>query len=229
METIAEIIEKLNLQKQNLEAEYGVNAYCSRSYNRCLRHIKFLEDKEALNEKLKDAHIKKELWNFEGEIPHYTEIENAISEGRNVFLWGTPGCGKTFSASAFLKVCVCKQESAQLVHGYHLEQSAKESLSFSNNRKDPLGDIINKQHLVIDDMGLEKPTEYIIKLLFQVLNDREESDLPTIMISNFDQQNLMKRFSSYTENTEYVGALVSRMFGNCEIINFTGADRRFSK
>ena len=227
METKEQILKELEEQKQTISEEYGVDAVYARSYIEIDRKIELLNNQDALNVKFAEANIKKNLWQFEGKIEHLNEIDIAVSEGKNVFIWGTPGCGKTFAASAFLRNKVYRNETCKLLHAYHLEQDVMKASSFSYIGKDPMKEATELKYLVIDDMGLEKPTEYVIKLLFQVLNDRETNDLTTIMISNFNQQDLFKRFSSYTENTAYVQALVSRMFGNCEIINFTGDDRRF--
>ena len=227
METKEQLIESLEKIKDEVKAEYGLDACFNQTYIRCERHIELLNNQEKLNEKFKNAKIKKNLWEFEGEVEHLDDIVRATEEGKNVFIWGNPGCGKTFAASAFLKQQICKMKTCKLLHAYHLEQDLWKSSSFSYDGKDPMKEAVETEYVVIDDMGLEKPTEYIIKLLFQVINDREDNGLTTIMISNFDQQNLVKRFSSYTENIEYVQALASRMFGNCEIINFTGSDRRF--
>lgn len=71
--------------------------------------------------------------------------------------------------------------------------------------------------LIIDDIHQEKGSEWVREQLFITVNYRYEQGLPTIVTSNFSIEDIAERYN---------GQIASRLIETCEIIEFTGEDRR---
>lgn len=194
------------------------------------KKLLFLQDKEQLEERFRNANITRRVWWNESEFvnPIKTQIENRIfnDDGTNIFLYGEPGVGKTWTVSEVLRDCVYDGKKVKIYHIYELETEVKKSWSFEHKQDDPLEEARNCEVLVLDDLGLERATDAMLKILFEIANKREDLMLPTIYISNFDKKKIFARFNELTNATEIVRAITSRMFGNCEVIEFSGTDKR---
>ena len=85
---------------------------------------------------------------------------------------------------------------------------------------DILEEASNKKFLIIDDLGAEKPTEYVRQATYYIINHREMHELPTFITTNFSMDHL-------DENID--PRISSRIAGMCEIIRMEGKDRRLEK
>ena len=74
--------------------------------------------------------------------------------------------------------------------------------------------------LIIDDLGAEKLTDFVRQVTYSIINEREIRMLPTIITSNFDLNEIDEMIDS---------RISSRIAGMCEILQFTGRDRRITK
>lgn len=85
---------------------------------------------------------------------------------------------------------------------------------------DLLDDVSNTPLLVVDDLGAEKPTEYVRQATYSLINHREMNLLPTFITSNFP-------LSYIDENID--PRISSRIAGMCDVIQLEGADRRLKR
>lgn len=83
-----------------------------------------------------------------------------------------------------------------------------------------LESISKMKYLIIDDLGAEKPTEYVRQATYYIINHREMHELPTFITTNFSLDYL---------NDNIDPRISSRISGMCEIIKMEGKDRRVSK
>ena len=67
--------------------------------------------------------------------------------------------------------------------------------------------------LVLDDLGAEKPSEWVVEKLFQVVNYRYNEMLPTIFTSNLSPEELENRIGERTVARIIEMAKVIRMVG----------------
>ncbi|WP_156894496.1 ATP-binding protein [Clostridium formicaceticum] len=79
--------------------------------------------------------------------------------------------------------------------------------------------------LVIDDLGKEYCSDWAATMLYDIINDRYESCLPTIVTTNYDDENLVDRLARKS-NYETAGAIVSRLHEMTMGITMNGEDRR---
>ena len=77
------------------------------------------------------------------------------------------------------------------------------------------------QHLVLDDLGAEKSSDWATQILYLIINERYENMRPIIITSNLTIKALGTKMGD--------DRLSSRINGMCEIILMDGPDRRKSK
>ena len=191
------------------------------------------KEKVILRKKFGIAHTLKDAW-FVDDAPHVQEMKDLLEEGKNIYVWGKPGVGKTFAASVLLQQKIADEIEERFVHFrllhiYDLEEEFRKSRRFDYEGDDPLMPAKMPTVLVLDDLGAEKPTEAMVNMLKRVLDYREERNLQTIFLSNFNKKDLVVRFNSLGADNKNVGAVSSRIDKNCRVIHIEGKDRRLEQ
>ncbi len=74
--------------------------------------------------------------------------------------------------------------------------------------------------LIIDDLGTEENSQYAMTVLYNLINQRANSNLPTIINTNLDKNALLNR---------YAERITSRLFGQYLPMVFPGRDIRMQK
>ena len=83
--------------------------------------------------------------------------------------------------------------------------------------------------LVIDDLGKETPSEWTIDRLYYIINDRYENMLPTIITTNYNQTDLIKRLTPKGGDSKTAAAVVSRLHECADVVSMIGEDWRARK
>lgn len=146
----------------------------------------------------------------------YAKNLNKMSDGYNsLILYGDYGTGKTHLAAAIVNYAIENYGTLCLFDTWagHLESI---KASWSGDR-DSLNRIKNVELLVIDDYGKDKPSDWNNEMLFEVVNHRYESNLPTIVTTNMTKEGFAHRVG------EAVYSRLCETFVGCE---FTGEDMR---
>ncbi len=144
--------------------------------------------------------------------------ENFSTKSSNLILTGAPGLGKTFLSSAIAKATIDKgfyvlYDSCQNI------LSRMEDAKFKNANED-FSDILQCELLIIDDLGAEFKTQFSESCIYNIINSRLISKLPTIISTNLSPSELA---DTYHER------IASRLLGEYKTILFLGTDIRFQK
>ncbi len=184
------------------------------------------EQQRKAAKRVSDAGVKPRFANAVTSHPLVSKylVEGAMREGRGLYIHGGVGSGKTYTASALARALVYEGESVVMTTSIDLLDEVKSSYgeSFSSQgtsrfRKCGV--------LIVDDLGKEGASSWVLTTLFQIINGRYESLLPTIVTSQYTLEGLERRMSRGGE-TETARAIVSRIRETCTPI-FTGrADKR---
>jgi len=134
-----------------------------------------------------------------------------------LILMGGYGCGKTHLAAAIANECVERGESVLFVvvpdlldhlraaFGPHSEEPFDER--FESVRSAPL--------LILDELGVQATTPWAQEKLYQIINYRYNSRLPTVITSNCTLEELDARIRSRLTDTDL-----------CQIVGITAGDFR---
>lgn len=145
------------------------------------------------------------------------EVAKAHPTGRNLYIWGNAGNGKTHLSVAIL------QKHAES----HRCAFWNTATLFSTLRQAAIGsadwpDLIRQDLLVIDDIGKVKPTDFIFQELYRVLEERWSNERGTIFTANHRPSEAVRRLA---DDAESQGALLSR-FGSGRVVEIRGPDKR---
>lgn len=154
-------------------------------------------------------------------------VEAIPKTGKGIYIHGAVGTGKTHIAYA-IKHHIEAQPGGwlrfwnvtDLLHAVRADFGKD-----ATDRRQPEQALIDesaggtKYLAILDDIGAEKPSEFVIETLYAIINGRYNKMLPTIFTSNCDLDQLAERIGERN---------ASRIAEMCQIVELTGADRRLA-
>lgn len=147
------------------------------------------------------------------------EAYRRARDGRGTYLWGLSGRGKTYAAAAAVRMAVMAGWGARLVTAKALLDAVK--AEWDGGEKGTIHRAERYRLLALDDLGVERPTEWAMETITGLIDARVASGLPTIVTSNFSLGELRDRWGGMPGMR-----IASRLGGACERIEVTGPDRR---
>lgn len=136
---------------------------------------------------------------------------------RDLVLTGSTGLGKTFLLHAMAERLIEKDVNVLIISAYRMLDILRRSY-FDNDQGS--SDLIEADVLMIDDLGSEPLMQNVtVEQLFNLLNERQIRDLPTVISTNLDMAKFRER---YTER------IASRLMDSrkCKVLNLLGKDIR---
>ena len=139
----------------------------------------------------------------------------------NLFLVGGPGLGKTFLSSCIAKTVseagfsVVYDTSASLFSSFEEEKFRKGE--DPEAAQDEVARYLTCDLLILDDLGTELVTSFVISALYTLLNTRLLRKKQTVISSNFSLDSL---------GAKYTPQIMSRLEGEYEMLTFFGKDIR---
>lgn len=116
-------------------------------------------------------------------IDRYIEKRDLMRrENIGLLLHGTPGGGKTFWAAALANAMIDHGSSAMITTVPRLASAMRQD--FEAGKARILEQVERVQFLVLDDVGIERQTEYMAEKLFEIIDARYRSRRPLIVTTN---------------------------------------------
>ncbi len=140
--------------------------------------------------------------------------------GLGYYFWGNVGAGKTYTA-AILANELMKRHFVEVLFLKMPEAVARIKKTFGAEKKSPDKDLFDKMRevemLILDDLGIEKVSDWLADEIYQVVEHRYSNNLPMIITSN---QSLSDIGQVYREQ------VASRLTQKTKSIHFTQTDKR---
>ena len=138
------------------------------------------------------------------------------SKNAGLVLWGDVGTGKTFFAACIANALIEQHVSVKMTNFSTILNDL-----FAENDKNKYLDRLNDHSLlIIDDLGIERGTEYALEQVYNVIDTRYKSGRPLIVTTNLTLDEL-KAPADIPHKRIY-----DRVLGMCVPVMFNGVNFR---
>lgn len=180
---------------------------------------------ELCHKKAKEIYDKKYYTEWVVDIPlKYRDIKTdnkmAVDNyGKNLFITGKSGVGKTILASLIAKECIKHKMPFQWLNYSAFIMELQNLYKFDNESPFEVAEKISRFDgvLILDDLGSEKLTDFVRQITYFLVNEREQRMLPIVITSNFSLEEIANQIDI---------RISSRIAGMCKAIKLSGKDRR---
>ena len=157
-------------------------------------------------------------------------VKKIESTKESCFVTGGCGTGKTHIAIGALKHFIqqlpcgyfqcypdIQVQEAEFITVPELLMKIRSCFSLNECEETIVKKYSNIPFLVLDDLGVEKTSEWALQTLYIIINNRYSNCLQTVITSNFSIEEISEKLGD---------RIASRVAGMCKIVKLTGKDRR---
>lgn len=164
---------------------------------------------------------------YESAKKYADKFDNYKEKGIGLLLSGTKGTGKTHLAAAITIELI--NQGTPVIMNTMINLLGKIKETYDGELKGTESSFLDLYStvdlLVIDDLGKERPNEWVLEKLYTIINARYENLLPVIVTTNYDIDRLRDRLT-VKGNAETAEAIVSRLNEICVGIEMNWEDWR---
>jgi DNA replication protein DnaC len=146
--------------------------------------------------------------------------EQMKTQGFGFYFWGNVGAGKTHTAAAIANELMEKKQVEVLFLSMP-EAVTRVKKTFDTELKGEDARLFDRMKevelLILDDLGVEKNSEWLTDQMYQIIDHRWKNKKPLIVTTNLSIEDL---------GMIYKPQVASRLCGCCKPIKFTNKDRR---
>lgn len=145
---------------------------------------------------------------------NYAEKWDEMKEGTGLLLWGGVGTGKTYAAACIVNELLDRGVPSMITSFPRILNSG------GYDKSEVASQMRNYELVVIDDLGVERDSEYALETVYMVIDERYKSGKPTIVTTNLTLERM--------ENPENIRQkrIYDRVLEMCVPICFSGKSRR---
>ena len=139
----------------------------------------------------------------------------------------TNGTGKTHIATAIANEL--RKQNTPIIFGTLTDLVEKYSKSYKEHTEIELTKLYTKVDLlIIDDLGIETMNDWMLSKLFVIVNERMKNELPIIITTNYELDQLKQRLSISNKVCETTNSIISRLYQICYRVECKGNDYRMN-
>lgn len=199
-------------------------------YRNTEKMIKEYQKRQRISENRRIGFPDREMqeWTFENDDLANEKITKAMKRyvehfpeffrgGKGLLLYGMPGGGKTYAACEVANALIDKGYSALVTNFARLTNVIQGRY---DDRQDYIDSLQDYQLLVIDDLGVERRSEYMQEMVFNIIDSRYRQKLPMIITTNLTMQEI--------KNPNNLGdsRIYDRIIERCFPVEVAGGNRR---
>lgn len=165
------------------------------------------------------------LKNAKRRVQEFVDLWPNAPEGKGLLFMGGCGVGKTHLAVAALLEIINSGKPGRLMFSNFQDLIQEIQASFdadtATTKAEIMRPILEADLLVLDELGSQKPTQFVHDILYYVINTRYNEERATIFTTNY-----YDRSADAKEETldQRIGTrLRSRLFEMAQVIEFAGA------
>lgn len=153
-------------------------------------------------------------------------IIRCLKDGTGLFLCGDVGTGKTHLSAAIVDYAA-RMKKRVIKNSFYILYTTTADLiadvinSFSQDKtsKQIYDKYKDATLLILDELGVERQTEFSREIIYQIVNYRYSNKLATLYLSNLNDRELSEKIGK---------RIVSRIYERCVGVKLTGKDYRIN-
>lgn len=156
-------------------------------------------------------------------------FEKAKEKGLGIMFIGNYGVGKTHLACSIAIELI--NNGIPVIYGSSISLLGKIRETYESNINTNEWQLLdlysNTDLLIIDDLGKEKPSEWVLEKLYYIINQRYENLKPVVITTNYNIDELINRLTT-KNNSSTAEAIISRLNEMCTGVFVNDKDYRKS-
>lgn len=168
---------------------------CSKYYNRKMDSCSYLKQSGVPKRYLKCS-FKNFIVNNEQIKKVVSDLKNITNVNDSILITGRAGCGKTH-----LAVALMREQSLKTIRRawfYNVTEILIDLRSVynkdGNSEKEMFEKFFTNDILIIDDIGAEKVSDYVVQSWYRIIDHRYSACLPTVYTTNLSMPEIGVRF-----------------------------------
>ena len=142
-----------------------------------------------------------------------------LSKNIGLLLWGEVGTGKTYFAACIANALVENCVSVKMTNF----STILNDLFYENDKNQYIDRLNNHNLLIIDDLGIERDTEYALEQVYNIIDARYKSNKPLIVTTNLTIAEIKNPIDTANKR------IYDRVLEMCVPVKFDGENFRQQK
>lgn len=148
-------------------------------------------------------------------LNYLNNFEKMKENGQGLLMWGDVGTGKSYTAACIANGLLSKNRPVVMISIIKLVE-----LSGNESFEDAINNMCKADLLIIDDLGAERSTDYVLEKVYNVIDTRYRIRKPMIITTNVQMREMKE-----TADIRY-SRIYDRLFEMCYPVKFTGQSMR---
>ncbi len=174
-----------------------------------------IQEKHLLDWRFEIAEENKDILIAKRYVDNWSKVK---TENLGLLLWGEVGSGKSFMAACIANALLEKGIPVLMTNFSKILNQM--GAMYSEDRYRYISSLSNFPLLIIDDLGIERSTEYALEQVYAVVDERYKAGLPLIITTNLTIAELRNPVDVPHAR------IYSRILEMCTPVNVRGGDRR---
>jgi DNA replication protein DnaC len=200
------------------EYRYDEPRFCNKK--KCQERAKIFQNTSIVHNKAENILPKKYI---ETNTPYEDQLE--IYYDRSVFITGSVGVGKTVFMASMIKKYIGNDIPCRWILYPDLTMELQNAYTTAGKDGGTPREIIHNAAsfegvLALDDLGVEKQTDFVKNMTYYLINHRDQNGLITLITTNLKASDIALEIDQ---------RIASRIKGMCDTFEMTGNDLRLGK